>query len=242
MNSSYGLILFGAAFFGFMMVVSVVQARRKKEKAYYLAAVIGLMAFLIFAFAFLNQLVLAFIFMIATCVLSVAGLPKMLEVQKRELAKQLQKANLSAPLRVKDIFTTRWWLKLASTLGLLKTICLYYLLSVVIIGGILFILSTFYRFVTIGYVASYTATVSIFITSCSAGNSRRFWKRNEDTHGILLLRSRVVNPEDLNQVFKPIPRRQKTWITNVYGNIAPALEDGISDLYCSILSTACSKM
>lgn len=88
----------------------------------------------------------------------------MLKVQERELARQLQKANLFTPLRVTDFFTTRWWLKLASTLGLLKTMCLYYLLSVVIIGGILFILSTLYHFITIGYVAGYTATVSILVT------------------------------------------------------------------------------
>jgi len=164
MNPLYGLILFGVAFFGFMTTVGIVQARRKKEKAYYLAAVIGLMALLMFVFIFLNQLILAFILMIATGIFSIAGLPKMLKVQERELAKQLQKANLSAPLRVKDFFTTRWWLKLASTLGLLKTMGLYYLLSVVIIGGILFILSTFYSFITIGYVAGYTATFSILVT------------------------------------------------------------------------------
>lgn len=76
MNSPYELILFGATFFGFMTVVSVVQARRKREKAYYLAAVIGLMALLMFVFIFLNQLILAFILMIAT------GIPASLDYRR----------------------------------------------------------------------------------------------------------------------------------------------------------------
>ena len=37
MNLPCGLFPFGVAFFGFMVVVSVMQARRKKEKTYYLA-------------------------------------------------------------------------------------------------------------------------------------------------------------------------------------------------------------
>lgn len=164
MNLPYELFLFGVSFFGFLAVVSVVQARRKKEKTYYLGAVVGFVVLLAFVFAFFNQLILAFILIVATGILSVAGLPKMLTVQKRELAKQLQGADLSAPSRVRDFFTTQWWLKLASKRGLLKTACLYYLLSMVIMGGIFFTLSTFFSFVTIRYVVSYTVIFSIFST------------------------------------------------------------------------------
>ncbi len=166
MDLPYELFLFGVAFFGFMTVVSVVQARRKKEKAYYLGALVGFVMLLAFVSASLNQLILALILIVATGILSIAGLPKMLNVQKRELAKQLQEADLSAPLRVRDFFTTKWWLKLASELGLFKTMCLYYLLCVVIIGGILFILSMFFSFMTIRYVVIYTVifpTISAFI-------------------------------------------------------------------------------
>jgi hypothetical protein len=155
MDLSYELFLFGVAFFGFMAVVSVVQARRKKEKTYYLGAVVGFVVLLAFVFAFLNQPIFAFILIVATGILSIAGLPSMLNVQKRVLAKQLQEADLSAQLRVRDFFTTQLWLKLASKWGLLKTMYFYYLLCVVIIGGILFILSMFFSFMTIRYVVIY---------------------------------------------------------------------------------------
>ena len=42
MNPLYGLMLFGVAFFGFMMVIGVVKACRKKKKAYYISAVMSL--------------------------------------------------------------------------------------------------------------------------------------------------------------------------------------------------------
>ena len=164
MNLPYGLFLYGVAFFGLMTIVNAVQAHRKKEKAYYLAAMISFMVLLAFVFAFLNQLILAFILIIATGILSIAGLPRLLKIQDRELTKQLQKVDLSAPLRVRDFFTNIGWFKLSSKWGLWKTMCLFYLLSMVIIGGIFSIVSTFYSFITIGYAVGYTATVSILVT------------------------------------------------------------------------------
>jgi len=88
----------------------------------------------------------------------------MLKVQERELAKQLQEADLSAPLKGRDFLTNKWWLKLASKCGVLNTICLYYLLSVVIIGGTSFTLSIFFSFITIRNVVSYTTTFPILST------------------------------------------------------------------------------
>jgi predicted MFS family arabinose efflux permease len=114
MKLPYELFFFGVSFFGFMAAVSAVQDRRTKEKTYYLSAVVGLVMLLAFVFAFFSQLILALIAMVVTGILSMAGLPKMLRVQKRELAKQLQEADFSSPLRVRDFFTTKWWLKLTS--------------------------------------------------------------------------------------------------------------------------------
>jgi len=164
MSLPFELFLYGVAFFGFMAVVNAVQAYRKKEKAYYLAAMLGFVVVLAFVFAFFNQLILALILVIAAGILSIAALPKTMKAARRELAKQLQTADLSAPLRVRDFFTNVGWLKLASKWGLWKTMCFFYLLSVVIIGGIFFILSIFYNFITIGYIVSYAAAVSIFVT------------------------------------------------------------------------------
>jgi len=151
-----GIFLFGVAFFGFIAVVNAVQAHRKKERAYYLAAVVGFLVLFAFVSAFLNQLILALVLVVATGILSIAGLPKLLKTQERELTKQLQDVDLSAPLKRRDFLTNKGWLKLTSKWGLWKTMFLFYFLSVGIIGGIFFILSTFYSFITIGYVVSYT--------------------------------------------------------------------------------------
>jgi len=162
-NMPYELFIYGVVFFGFMAVLSAVQAHRKKEKVYYLSSMVGFLAILMFGLAFLNQLILVLIVMVATGILSIALLPKTLEASEREMVKQRQKADLSAPLRVRDFLTNVGWLKLASKYGLWKTMFLIYLLSVVIIGGMLFTLSTFSGFITIEYVVSCTVTAPILV-------------------------------------------------------------------------------
>jgi len=163
-NMPYELFLYGVAFFGVMAVFGAVRAYRKKEKAYYLSSMVGFLAILIFVLAFLNQLILMLILVVATGILSTALLPRMLKASERELAKQRQEVDLSAPLKARDFLTNKGWLKLASKYGLWKTMFLIYLLSVVIIGGILFTLSTFSGFITIEYVVVYTATGPILAT------------------------------------------------------------------------------
>jgi len=163
MSFPWELFLFGVAFFGFMAVVGVVQAHRKKEKVYYLSSMVSFLVTLIFVLAFLNQLILVLILMVATGILSIALLPKTQEASEREMVRQRQKADLSAPFRVRDFLTNVGWLKLASRYGLWKTMFLIYLLSVVIIGGILFTLSTFSNFITIEYAVSCTAIAPILV-------------------------------------------------------------------------------
>lgn len=144
------------AFFGCLAVVDAVLAHRKKEKAYYLAAIVGFLVVLAFVLAFLNQLILTLILVVATGILSTAFLPKILQASERELAHQRQMTDLSAPLKVRDLGTSRGWLKIAAQWGLFKSMVLFYLLSVGIIGGMFLVLSTFYGFITMGYVVGYT--------------------------------------------------------------------------------------
>ncbi len=178
MNFPYELLLFGVTFFGVMAIISAVQAHRKKEKMYYLSAIVGSAVLLAFIFAFLNQPFIALFLVIATGILSIAGLPKMLKVQERELTKRLQKTDFSAPLKKRYILSDIWWLKLASKWGLRKTMCLFYLVSMSIMGGILFILSTLYSFLTIEYVVVYTPTTSILFTFVFYQQFKKALKRN----------------------------------------------------------------
>lgn len=164
MNFPLELFLFIVAFFGFLTVVSAIRAHRKKEKAYYLSTMLGVLMILIAIFIILNQVIFVLVLMVAAAILGVVAYPKAMKAAEREMVKQLQEADLSAPLRVRDFFTNKGWFKLESKWGLWKTMCLFYLLSVVIIGGILFTLSTFSSFIAIEYVVVYTATGPILAT------------------------------------------------------------------------------
>jgi len=181
MSFPFELFLFGVAFFGFMAVVGVLQAHRKKEKVYYLSSMIGFLSILIFALAYLNQLILVLIVMVAAGILSIAILPKTQEASEREMVKQRQKADLSAPLRVKDFLTNVGWLKLASKYGLRKTMFLIYLLSVVIIGGMLFTLSTFSGFITIADTIGCTVIGPILVIYMFYRPFKKALRRNDAT-------------------------------------------------------------
>jgi hypothetical protein len=141
MNPLYGLMLFGIAFFGFMVVVGVVQARRKKEKAYYIGSVVSLLMLLWFISIIANQLIFALAFFVAWITLTIVGLPKMMKTMKREPLKELQETDFSAPLRVRELLTWKGWFKLTSRWGIRKTMCLYSLLNIGSIGAIVFTLS-----------------------------------------------------------------------------------------------------
>ena len=136
-------MLFGVAFFGFMVVVGVVKARRKKEKAYYISAMVSFLMLLSSIFVILNQFILVLVLVIAMGLLSVAGLPWLIIVMMREPLKELQETDLSAPLRMRDLLTWKGWFKLTSRWGIRKTLCLYSLLNMGGVGAIFFTLSIF---------------------------------------------------------------------------------------------------
>jgi len=141
MKPLYGLMLFGVAFFGFMAVVGVVKARRKKEKIYYISAMISFLMLLSSIFVILNQFILVLVLFVAIGILSIAVLPKTIELMRREPLKELQETDFSAPLRAKDLLTWKGWFKLTSSWGICKTMCLYSLLNMGGVGAIFFTLS-----------------------------------------------------------------------------------------------------
>ena len=161
MNPLYGLMLFGVAFFGFMVVVGVVQARRKKEKAYYISATVSFLMLLFSIFIILNQFILVLVLFIAIGILSVAGLPKIIKTMKREPLMELQETDFSAPLRVRELLTWKGWFKLTSRWGIRKTMCLYSLLNMGGIGAIFFTLSIL-GMISIVWAIGVTIIVGIF--------------------------------------------------------------------------------
>ena len=160
MNPFYGLILFGVAFFGFMVVVGVVQARRKKEKAYYISAMVSFLMFLFSIFVILNQFILALILFVAIPIVSIVGLPKIIKAMRREPLEELQEVDLSARLRGRDLLTWKAWFKLASRWGIHKTMC-FYSLFMMGVGGALFFTLSILGMISIAWAAGYTIIVGI---------------------------------------------------------------------------------
>lgn len=128
-----------------MVVVGVVQARRKKEKAYYISAMMSFLLLLFSLVIILNQFILALIIFIvlivAIPILSIVGLPKIREAMRRDLVKQAQEVDLSAPLAVRDFLTWKGWFKLTYRWGTRKTMCLYSVFMMGVGGAIFFTLS-----------------------------------------------------------------------------------------------------
>ena len=160
MNPTYGLMLFGIAFFGFMVVVGVVKARRKKETAYYISAMVSFLMLLISIFVILNQFILVGILFVATFILSIAGLPKIIKTMSREPLRELQETDLSASLRVRDFLTWKGWFMLTSRWGVRKTMCFYSLFMTVVCGAILFT-SSIFGIISIAWAAGYTIFVGV---------------------------------------------------------------------------------
>jgi Na+/melibiose symporter-like transporter len=160
MNPLYGLMLFGVAFFGLMVVVGVVQARRKKERAYYISAIVAFLMLLSSIFVMLNQFILVLVLFVAIGILSIAGLPRILKATRREPLKELQETYLSASLRVRDLLTWKAWFKLTSRLGVRRTMCYYALIMTGGCGAILFTFSIL-DVISIAWAIGYTIFVGI---------------------------------------------------------------------------------
>jgi len=159
-NPLYVLMLFGVAFFGFIVIVSVVKARRKKEKAYYVSAVVSFLMLLSSIFVILNQFILVLVLFIAIGILSVAGLPKTIEVLRLEPLIELQEADLSAPLKVRELLTWKGWFKLESRWGVRKTVCLCSLLNMGGVGAVFYTLSIL-GVINIAWAVGFTIVVGI---------------------------------------------------------------------------------
>ncbi|MEM2242198.1 MAG: hypothetical protein QW827_00830 [Candidatus Bathyarchaeia archaeon] len=164
-NMPFELFLFGIIFFGLMAILGAMRARQKGEKAYYLSAMASALVLLAFVLAFLDQPIPAFVIVITVGMMSFALLPKVLRASEREMVCQLEEMGISAPLRARELLTNKGWLKLASKHGLRKTTMLYFLLSTVIGGTILFMASAFFpAFISKEHALGFTAAYSIFGT------------------------------------------------------------------------------
>jgi hypothetical protein len=167
-------------FFGLIAVINFMRVLRKKEKRHYFVAgmVSSLMgvAWILFV---LGQILLMGILMAFIAVISIVAFPKTMKIMERESVKLAQEMDFSAPLRGRDFFTNQGWLKIASKWGLGKAMCLFYLLNMSILGGMLFVFSTFYGFMTREYTVVYAITFSIPFTLMFYRQFKKALKKRE---------------------------------------------------------------
>lgn len=138
--------------------------RRREKRYYFVAGMVSSLMVVAWILLVLGQILLMGILIAFIGVISIVAFPKTRKSMERESVKLAQEVDLSAPLRGRDFFTNQGWVKLASKWGLRKTMCLFYLLNMSIIGGMLFVFSTFYGFMTREYMVVYAITFSIPFT------------------------------------------------------------------------------
>lgn len=139
----YWLLILGLLWFGFLTIFYVIKARQKNERSYYLGSLLGSSMILLIFLVFLGQKFLALILIAVMTVLSVVTLSVSIKTQTREATVQLQETDLTAALRLKDFLTYKGLLKLAHRWGIMKTICIYFVLTFVGVACTLYVLSMY---------------------------------------------------------------------------------------------------
>ena len=163
MTSSPYELLFGVVFCSFAMIVCAVRGHREKDKTFYIGAIASFLMLLVCAFLILNQRLLAIILFASAGTFAIITLPMSFRLWERKSVEFAQ-VDLSAPLRGRELLTNKGIIKLAYRWGVWKTVFLYWLLEVAILGGILYTLSSWVESLNTAYVVSYTFTFSIFFT------------------------------------------------------------------------------
>jgi len=125
-----------------------------------LSGVISSVMVVVLMLVIFEQIFLMFVLFFIAGVVSFVTLPKMRKVVDREL----EEVDVLSPLRARDFLTYCGWFKLASKWGSGRAICLYFLMSVAIIGGSLFALSISWGFIEVGVILVYTIVFSTIPT------------------------------------------------------------------------------
>lgn len=132
------LLFFVVPFFLLLAVIGFIRARKEKEKKTdYLMAAVCVALDLTFVCMALNQFLPFLLFYSLTVLLFlIAGPSTVMKIYyERTFVKPLEVIDFSAPLRVRDLFTTKGWLMIVSRWGVWKASLLRCLLTGTIIGG-----------------------------------------------------------------------------------------------------------
>ena len=164
METIHWLFLLGIVLCSFSGVFGIVKARRRREPIYYCASAVCFLVVIAFIVALFNQFLLSFATLVATGIVSIVMLPRVMSLYRKEIVKQKQETDASAPLRLKDFLTWKAWIKLEALYGFHKMITLYTILNIGIIAAGLLTLIII-DMITLSIAISYTvSTTLIFLT------------------------------------------------------------------------------
>jgi len=163
LTSSPFELLFGVVFCSFAMIVCAVRAHREKDRTFYLGAIASFLMLLVCVFLILNQRLLAITLFACAGIFAIVTLPISLKLWERKSV-ELAQVDLSAPLRGRELLTNKGIIKLAYRWGVWKTVFLYWLLGVAVLGMILCTLGIWVESLSAAYIVSYTFTFSILST------------------------------------------------------------------------------
>ncbi len=185
------LLLFATVFLISGMIVCIVRGYREKEKTVYFATLIPFFMFLVIVCGILNQHTLAIIFFASMAVVATALVPGVKKYNERKMKEALARVGLSAPPRLRDFFSSGW-LKFVYRWGVRKTLFIVWLLMTSILGGSLFALNLWLKFMSAGYIVSYTVGISTGIAIMAYYALKSALKEQKPSEEI-----RSVNAEDL---------------------------------------------
>jgi hypothetical protein len=158
-------------------IVGIVKARRRRENTYYWVSGISFLVVITVIAALFNQFLLSFAMIIATGIISIGLLPRVMALYGEEIVKQKQETDVSAPLKMRDFLTWKAWIKLKAIYGFRKMIILYSILNMgIIAAGLLTLIAL--GLITPLMAVSYT--ISTTILSFIIGY-RQIWKALKDT-------------------------------------------------------------
>jgi len=172
MEPPYLVLFLGIALSCFLGIFGIVKVRRKKEPTYYWGSGICFLLVIAFVAALLNHFLVFFAMIGLSFIVSIVSLPKSMTLYRKEIVKQKQETDASAPLTLRDFLTWKAWIKLKATHGFRTAVTLFFLTTMGIVVAVVL------AFIVLGlmtpiFAVFYTISFTVFYSILSY---RQFWK------------------------------------------------------------------
>jgi hypothetical protein len=175
MEPIYWIFLLGIVMCSLLGFFGIVKARRRREPTYYWTSGVSFLLVIAFVAALLNQFLLLFAMMGVALMISIVLLPRTMELYGKEILKQKQETDASAPLRMRDFLTWKAWIKLKAIYGFRKMIILYSILNMgIIAAGLLTLIAL--GLMTPMIAVSYTISTTLFFLTIGYRQLRKALK------------------------------------------------------------------